>query len=824
MKSEINLEFVVWGVLFMKKVIKGVAAVLLCGCIVLPSAACGKKKAGKTAKVVQESDTYYRAEKIDLPLPKADPDLEVKMAVIEKCYCLNSVVVAKYGIEYELPKDLSDRYQSSIMNPFALSDEENEKLQKEVDAYSQSGMIIYNFDGSTRCTIPEAARESGWITKVMETDDGRLLALIEKHGEPPDWILTYSIAEIGPDGEMKELFDLENEGESFHDIALMDNGGFICTGYQEIVVFDGNGKKVASDTNTMDNSVLQEVFCQDGQYYGLFWEAASVVDETAYFRKFDIQSGKFAQDMMYTRMGGLRQGNDGVYSLDGNNVEKIDISTCQTEKVLFSWNNVDINRRLITSIHIRSEEEIYILQERSLADDPYFFKLTDPSISLYKLTKEEKNPHAGKSIIEIASSQNYGMIPDVLLDRIVEYNLDPDNKTRIEIVDYSTFATPFPETGTDEDTFISQTVDKVYLDIQNGGGPDILLDFGEFSQFDNEKILVDLNTMIDGENGLNRDEYFDNIFRACEKDGHLYQIPLIFAASGIVADKKYTSGKTSWSYDDFLNQIDSLPENVTMIQETYWADVLKELLYSNGRSFIDYEKRTVHFDDPEFLKILEIAKKTGSLRTEDEILESNMEQFYSGTNISVQYLNQGMTASAICRLIHILEFAEYDAACSDGTDFIGTPGSEVGGLSAEYNMSIGISKNSSYQKEAWDFIRYLLDADAQTECVHLIDGFPVNKEACKNILTEQVGRYEDAIAHPALGYAQELLESYPVLNGETVEREMAMLENIHTVKTFDKTVFLLIKEEAEGYIMGDRTAEDVAKNIQNRTATVVNER
>ena len=53
---------------------------------------------------------------------------------------------------------------------------------------------------------------------------------------------------------------------------------------------------------------------------------------------------------------------------------------------------------------------------------------------------------------------------------------------------------------------------------------------------------------------------------------------------------------------------------------------------------------------------------------------------------------------------------------------------------------------------------------------------------------------------------------------------MAMLENIHTVKTFDKTVFLLIKEEAEGYIMGDRTAEDVAKNIQNRTATVVNER
>ena len=201
-----------------------------------------------------------------------------------------------------------------------------------------------------------------------------------------------------------------------------------------------------------------------------------------------------------------------------------------------------------------------------------------------------------------------------------------------------------------------------------------------------------------------------------------------------------------------------------------------------------------------------------------------MEQYYSGTNINEYYLKQDMTASAIVRMIHILEFAEYEAACAGGVDFIGTPGNEIGGLSAEYNMSIGISKNSSYQKEAWDFVKDLLEEDAQVECVHLIDGFPVNREACKKALSEQVGRYEKAIENPTVGYAQELLESYPVLNSETVERAMAMLDNIHTVKTFDKTVFLLIKEEAEGYIKGDRTAEDVAKNIQNRTATVVNER
>ncbi|MBR4819795.1 MAG: extracellular solute-binding protein [Clostridiales bacterium] len=809
----------------MKKVLRGMAAFVLCGSIVLSSAACGKKKAGKTAKVVQESDTYYSAETIELPLPQADSNREVNMAIVDHCYFLKSVVVASYAIDYQIPKELSDKYQNYIMNPFSMNEEDSQKLLDEVYSYSLSGLVIYNLDGSTRCTIPEKTGDPSHIAKVMETDDGRLLALVEYYGQAPDWNLTYSIAEIDANGETTKLFDLDNENEMFHDILLLDNGGFIGVGYQEIVELDETGKKVASDANNIDNSVLQQVFCQDGQYYGLFEDMTSIVNATEFLRKFDINTGKFAPESIDVPYSGLlTQGNDGVYFLEGDDVEKIDIASCSTEKVLFSWNNVDLNRKGINSICFRSEEEIYVVQVKTLAEDPYFFNLTDPKINLVKLTKEAKNPHAGKSIIEIASSMNYAMLPDVLLDRIVEYNLNSENKTRIEFVDYSTISTIIPSTETDKDTLISQTVDKVYLDMQNGSGPDILLDFGEFSQFDNEKILLDLNTMIDGENGLNRDEYMDNIFRACEKDGHLYQMPIIFSASGMVVDKQYTQGKESWSYDDLLSVIDSLPDNKSMIGETYWVDVLKELLYSNGRSFIDYEKRTVHFDDPEFLKILEIAKKIGSLRTSDEILQSDMEQYYSGTNINVQYLKQGMTASAICKLIHILEFAEYEASCSGGVDFIGTPGNEIGGLSAEYNMSIGISKNSSYQKEAWDFVKYLLEEDAQVECVHLVDGFPVNREACKKVLSEQVGRYEKAIENPTVGYAQELLESYPVLNSETVDRAMAVLDNIFTVKTFDKTVFLLIKEEAEGYIKGDRSAEDVAKNIQNRTATVVNER
>ena len=109
-------------------------------------------------------------------------------------------------------------------------------------------------------------------------------------------------------------------------------------------------------------------------------------------------------------------------------------------------------------------------------------------------------------------------------------------------------------------------------------------------------------------------------------------------------------------------------------------------------------------------------------------------------------------------------------------------------------------------------------------CADAIDGYPVHKGACRNVLGNQVTLYEEAMENPGVGYTRERMMSYPKLAGSTIDQNIALLENIHAVRSFDKTVLLLIKEEAEGYILGNRSAEDVAKNIQNRSATVINER
>jgi ABC-type glycerol-3-phosphate transport system substrate-binding protein len=53
-----------------------------------------------------------------------------------------------------------------------------------------------------------------------------------------------------------------------------------------------------------------------------------------------------------------------------------------------------------------------------------------------------------------------------------------------------------------------------------------------FEKVNFEQLFLDLNEFIDGPNGINREDYFDNILRAAEVNGNLYSVPLMFGFTG----------------------------------------------------------------------------------------------------------------------------------------------------------------------------------------------------------------------------------------------------------------------------------------------------
>ena len=81
-------------------------------------------------------------------------------------------------------------------------------------------------------------------------------------------------------------------------------------------------------------------------------------------------------------------------------------------------------------------------------------------------------------------------------------------------------------------------------------------------------------------------------------------------------------------------------------------------------------------------------------------------------------------------------------------------------------------------------------------------------------------RYEEALRR---WDAISLKGVFTSITPDDIDAVRTLIENVGTVGSYDASIIAIILEEAEGYFAGDRTEDEVLKNIQNRTATVIKE-
>lgn len=325
-------------------------------------------------------------------------------------------------------------------------------------------------------------------------------------------------------------------------------------------------------------------------------------------------------------------------------------------------------------------------------------------------------------------------------------------------------------------------VEQYYLELLGGNSADILCNFSEFSQFNTEDVLVDLNTFIDGDKGLNRAEYFDNVFRAFETDGKLFQIPVSFEVQGLLGNKELIGDRTGWTYSEFQNVVDQIPGNVSAIDDMLYDELLDMLLSVNMEQYVDYGKKEVHFDSAEFKQALEITKAYG-----------------------------------------LAVLPEPDP--SNQVIVIGMPSPDGNGLAAAQRMSLAISAASPNQEAAWDFIRHMFDEEAQYQYVPSMEGIAMNRKAFEQITNERAEginqEHQNMEDHPEQYFG---MEPVPAVSDACKADYRSMVERVGTVQASDMSVMAVIQEEAAAYFAGQRTLDEVCKNIQDRTRTIVQER
>lgn len=789
-------------------------------------------------RVVSKSDSYYSCDEItlDIQTPSAE-DKELKSRSFRQINVFQDCVIVSVYEEYVIPEELEKEMDEFWNNFFKYTEEDALELQNRYNSYFRNGLACFDMDGNMKgfVDIPSDSE----IVGMNEDAAGNLKILLSSFiGNG----YAYEICDISSEGSITNEISLNTDGSSIlnEDFFVLGTGNFLC--YEDaydgssVLLFSSEGMLLSEekiiDPITKMSPSIDRLLQVDGKFYACY-EKQDLYDDSVmpkmYMYEIDPYSAKTLGEAIEStssiHASKLIQGQDGVYAILGNGIEKVDFIGEDSSTIL-SWNETDCNHigDNPSSIGFRlvSENDIYLTRE--VISEQYQLIDTPSEIHLLHIKRESTNPHAGKQILYLAY---IGDMRKEFLEYLNTYNLDPTRSVRIIVADYSGDSSlassmyGIIEPSSDE---LSLIVDQIYTDILSGDGPDILLNFGSFSQFDTDRVLVDLNTLIDGENALDRNLLFDNILRAYERDGKLYQLPLNFSVTGMVANKAYVGDRIGWAFEETEEISESLPDNCTIFGNISQSDMLQTLIEGEIHNLLDYDNQTVMFDSPAFKEILEMTNKFGIPKTSAEILREMSE---SVDVISEEELFDSGAIVALKRTVHTLsDFGIATEYCNGNVCFIGTPNSDGSGAKADDVSSVAISKSCPNVDEAWDFLRYLLEDDIQLSLANSNFNFPVNRNAFETQMNQALEENQLGweLAETDEGYFSYMTNLCGHLTEDDKARLQEVIECINGFYATDPSAMIIIEEEVPGYFLGQKTVDDVVAIIQSRSETVVQER
>lgn len=786
--------------------------------MVLPLTSCKRKKK-PVKEIISETDPYFYADVAQLEITP-DEDKIVEFQSITAETLIGDRVYASYSISYEVPADIWDDFDESKMTP-----EELDEFYEQYNAYYVQGVGIFNLDGKMISTID--IDSSLQVTSISEGWNGEVLILAEEYEYYDDYSIygmRSTIYRFDQDGNQKGIVRLPDEVNFYPNyICQAANGDYVISNYGELAVVTKNGFFVGS---LVDENMQGELYPSGGDVYVSVIESDDDYSSvTRYLTKIDLATANISDEKVKLEYfyNMCSDGQDGLVVITGAGIERFDLQTEKMEEYL-NWDSTDVNYNNISSIRFYSEDRLSFIREEWKQDGET--GEWGENIYVSTLTRAEKNPHAGKTYIEMGMIGSPGT---ALMDYIVSYNANEENKARMRVRDYSVES---EETGITLKQ-INAISDQVYQEMLAGNGPDILVDFSGYSQFNSENVLEDLNKYIDGENGFKREEYFENVLSAFETRDKLFHVPVCFDIRGLLGNKSMVGERSGWTYPEFQQIVESLGSDVSVFEPKEYSLLLESLLSNSMSNFIDYEKKVVYFDGDEFKQLLQIAKQYGIAERPIDTESENLYENESGlllpeTGIRAM-MEEGMLALMDTYIYRVDQYAENASLLNGNVVYVGMPSPDGTGMAAAPMLTMAISAFSNSKEEAWDFIRRMFDEDAQFEYTTSYTSIPLNRRAFdrvnETILKESQENYENTLELiQEYGWYMEMGDLPTLITTEHIEGFRELVENVSTIQSTDPAVLDIINEEAAAFFADQKSLDEVCRNIQNRTTTIVNER
>ena len=805
---------------------KKVTALLLALCMVLGLAACGN--GGDDTS--QLSGTIYMPEYIDFNL-----DAEY----INSGYCdgQNVYVIAEIRTETEpyVDPDTGEsfpnyEYTTGIYRipldggePVKLENFESTPIPEGVEGSSNISNIRGGEDGTL------------WVTEDVYTTTFELPADFDpntddKWNYPSESTNSQILRQLDSTGNELSRIDTsgmqEKLGADYINSMVMDPEGYFYTTVQTFGETTSENKVVVLDK---DQNVLFTI--EEENLWGQLTLLGDGTVGMSYWREEDGQSSQVlrtidkaakgwgAEYPLPPNGGNIYTGSQKYifYYDNGDSLYGFNKETKAGEKIL-SWSAANINKDELMFFTFLEDGRI-VAMTRS-----WGMNGNDRTMEMAILTETDASVLKDKVTLTYAT-QYLGYEER---NKIIDFNKSSD-KYRIEIKDYSEF-------NTAEDYKAGLT--KLNTEIAAGNVPDILNVSGlPIQQYGAKGLLEDLWPYIDNDPDLGRDAIMENVFKAAEQDGKLYQVFSTFSIQTVVGATKVVGDRMSWTLDDLQAALATMPEGCTIFGEgDTKAGMLSNVLAQNMDAFVDWSTGQCSFDSEDFISLLEFCN---SFPLEYDWNNVDGEE-YEDDYTRVMNGKQMLLNAGLYDLGDSLQM--YEVVFNGDYSFIGFP-QEDGSVGSSFSLGNGIAMSSTCKDKegAWSFMReYLMPQYANVDEEYMIGGYNLstNKADFEKMvemamkkeyqLDENGNQVLDENGQPievpkySYGFNDLMVDVYATTQ-EQYDQFMALYNAIDSISTYDENIYNIVNEVAGGYFNGDKTVQDTAKQIQDRVTLYVNE-
>ena len=707
--------------------------------------------------------------------------------------------------------------------------------------------------------VPEGADGSVDCYNMIGSDDGTLWMLVNVYAtqyELPDdfdpntdskW--NYPSTDIGgsylmhvaADGSTIASIDLSDTNADDTEDGMSSNlssfavdaaGNLYVSDYNNIYVLDAEGNVQFKLDGSQYNGSLNRL---NAQQVGVMWynytDDVNAADENGqYFVPIDLETKDWGEKVkLPSNVWSIFPGDDAYdfYYAYNNNIYGYAAKTDTKEK-LVDWLACDVDTNNMSGYAMLSDSRVAALMQ-DWSTDPTTYQL----IVLHRVDASEIKE---KKVLTLACMY----LDWNLRSMIVEYNKTND-EYRINVVDYSEYAT-------DDD--YNAGVTKLTTEIISGSVPDIFLTSNlPIDKYAAKGVIADLNTFMDGGNGLSRDYFVPQVMSALEKDGKLYELPTSFSVQTAYALSSIASQYDTWNVAAVQDAMTQLQEGATVFSDGWTKNTaLSNCLSRNLSAFVDWTTGKCEFDSEAFQQLLAFCNSFPAETSDGD----GAIAYAPSADIAVDDAMWDSDATRITngkQLMSTTGMYSFDSyiwnvyAIRDKITFTGYPTEDGSGSSFELQMPMAISSVTKYPDAAWDFVCSIIKKMNTIDENNYYYGFPISQAAfdaeMTDIMTEQYqldengeqvdwdgdGEPDKAIrgSYETMENGETVYKDVYALTQEDIDQILGVINNTRSVYDYDQEILDIITDEVAAYFAGDKDVQTTASMIQSRVNLYVQE-